>query len=497
MVVKDPPGNTCAQVPGILGMNVLSRCYQELFGRHGPALFDSPPVVEVPDFVMQALQQCHKDTRQPGLGQVGRVKVRGRHQCRIPGGTIKIVAATCSEQYSQGTVLFEPLESGLPAGLLASPALVPSVRGTVYIPIVNVGVLDVVLYPNTLLGSLHGVFVVSLPPGVIEVKETVAMVGAQECVLEPPLQQRIDTIDLSALESREQDRVRALLQRYQSVFSAHESDLGCTDLISHDIPLTDDVPVRQRYRRLPPSEYDVVKTHINQLLDAQVIRESCSPYASPIVLVKKKDGSLRMCVDYRQLNSKTRKDAFPLPRIEETLDALTGARWFSTLDLASGYNQVPVTEGDKSKTAFCTPFGLFEWNRMPFGLCNAPSTFQRLMERLFWDQRHQSLLLYLDDIVVFSSSVTQHLERLELVLGRLKREGLKAKLEKCVFFQEQVKYLGHVVSSQGVATDPSKVEVVASWACPASVTELRSFFRVCQLLPPLRGGVRQVGSPLT
>lgn len=198
---------------------------------------------------------------------------------------------------------------------------------------------------------------------------------------------------------------------------------------------------------MPPSEYDVVKTHINQLLEAQVIREICSPYASPIVLVKKKDGGLRMCVDYRQLNSKTRKDAFPLPRIEETLDALTGARWFSTLDLASGYNQVPVTEGDKPKTAFCTPFGLFEWNRMPFGLCNAPSTFQRLMERLFGDQRHQSLLLYLDDIVVFSSSVTQHLERLEVVLGRLKREGLKAKLEKCVFFQEQVKYLGHVVSS--------------------------------------------------
>ncbi len=112
-----------------------------------------------------------------------------------------------------------------------------------------------------------------------------------------------------------------------------------------------------------------MKTHINQLLEGQIIRESCSPYASPIVLVKKKDGGLRMCVDYRQLNSKTRKDAFPLPHIEETLDALTGARWFSTLDLASGYNQVPVTEGDRPKTAFCTPFKLFEWNRMCSAHC--------------------------------------------------------------------------------------------------------------------------------
>lgn len=137
----------------------------------------------------------------------------------------------------------------------------------------------------------------------------------------------------------------------------------------------DEAPVRQRYRRIPPSEYEVVKAHIHQLLKAQVIRESCSPFASPIVLVKKKDGSLRLCVDYRQLNAKTRKDAFLLPRIEESLDALAGARWFSTMDLASGYNQVPVTERDKVKTAFCTPFGLFEWNQMPFGLCNAPSTF--------------------------------------------------------------------------------------------------------------------------
>lgn len=165
-----------------------------------------------------------------------------------------------------------------------------------------------------------------------------------------------------------------------------------------------------------------------------------------------------MCVDYRQLNQ---KEAFPLPRIEESLDALSSARWFSTMDLASGYNQVPVAEADWPKTAFCTPFGLFEWNRMPFGLCNAPSTFQRLMQRVVGDQLCQSLLLYLDDIVFFSSTVEQHLERLEVVLGRLRQEGLKAKLTKCAFFQKEVRYLGHVISDQGVSTDPSKVEVVA------------------------------------
>lgn len=201
--------------------------------------------------------------------------------------------------------------------------------------------------------------------------------------------------------------------------------MGCTNLIVHEIPLLDDIPVKQRYRRIPPSDYEAVKAHINQLLDTQVIKES-------------------MCVDYRQLNSKTRKDAFPLPCIEESLDTLVGARWFSTLDLASGYNQVPVVEGDRFDT-FCTPFGLFEYNRMPFGLCNAPSTFQRLMQRLFGDQQCQSVLLYLDDIVVFSSSVEQHLMRLEVVLCRLEQQGLKAKLEKCSFFQKEVRYLGHII----------------------------------------------------
>lgn len=269
------------------------------------------------------------------------------------------------------------------------------------------------------------------------------------------------------------------------------------NLISHNIPLLDDVPVRQRYRRIPPSEYEAVKAHINQLLESQVIRESSSPYASPIVLVWKKDGSLRLCVANRLLNSKTRKDAFPLPCIKESLDNLSGARWFSTIDLASGYNQVPVSEPDRPKTAFCTPFGLFEFNRMPFGLCNALSTFQWLMQRMFGDQQGQSLLLYLDDIIVFSSSVDQHLQRLEMVLGRLQREGLKAKLEKCAFFQQQVEYLGHIILRIGVSTDPKKVEAVANWQRPSSISELRSFLGFASYYRRFVEGFAKLAKPWT
>ncbi|KAG5286804.1 hypothetical protein AALO_G00018970 [Alosa alosa] len=306
----------------------------------------------------------------------------------------------------------------------------------------------------------------------------------------------VEALDLSPLSTVEQGQVRSLLKKYATVFSAHDMDLGCTSLIAHDIPPLDSVPIRQRYRRIPPSEYEVVKEYINKLLKAQVIRESSSPYASPIVLVKKKDGSLRLCVDYRQLNNKTRKDAFPLPRIEKSLDALTGARWFSTLDLAAGYNQVPVVEEDRPKTAFCTPFGLFEWNQMPFGLCKAPSTFQRLMQRIFGDQQCQSLLLYLDDIVVFSSTVQQHLERLDVVLGRLQQEGLKVKLSKCAFFQQEVRYLGHVISDQGVSTDPSKIEVVANWPPPNTITELRSFLGFTSYYRRVVEGFAKLAAPL-
>lgn len=192
---------------------------------------------------------------------------------------------------------------------------------------------------------------------------------------ESVITQQVQKLTFSHLNAEQEGQVRALLNKYVTVFAQSDEDLGYTDLIEHEIPLLDDVPIRQRYRRLPPSQYDEVKKHIKHLLELNIIRESCSPYSSPIVVVKKKNGAVRMCVDYWQLNAKTRKDAYPLPRIEESFDALGGACWFTTLDLASGYNQVAVAVKDIPKTAFCTPFGLYENLWLPFGLCNGPSTF--------------------------------------------------------------------------------------------------------------------------
>lgn len=198
------------------------------------------------------------------------------------------------------------------------------------------------------------------------------------------------------------------------------------------------------------------------LLERGVIRPSQSDYASPIVLVCKKSGALRLCVDYHRLPpAKTRKDAYPLPRMDESLDVLGRAQYFSAIDLASAYNQVEVHPGDRHKTVFTTPMGLYEYNRMPFGLCNAPGTFQRLKQMIFHEELLQILLVYLDNIVVYSDTIADHLKQLERVFQKLREHGLTIEAEKSQFFQSHVKYLGHVVSAEGVTTDPAKTEAVS------------------------------------
>ena len=205
---------------------------------------------------------------------------------------------------------------------------------------------------------------------------------------------------------------------------------------------------------------------------------------------------LRVCVDYRKLNLKTLKDAYPIPRIDESLDALHDVKWFSTIDLIAGYHQVAVAEEDRHKTSFTTPFGLYEYNRMPFGLCNAPGTFQRLMHACLADEYFQSILCYLDDILVYSKIFEDHLLRLNMVFERLRRYGLKIKPSKCTFFQPEVKYLGHMITRDGITTDASKVEAVQSWPEPKTVKELRSFLGFCSFYRRFVPGFSKIAGPL-
>ena len=212
------------------------------------------------------------------------------------------------------------------------------------------------------------------------------------------------------------------------------------------------------------------------MLDAGAIRESQSPFSSNIVLVRKKDNSLRFCIDYCKLNNRTIRDAYSLPRIDESLDSLSGSKYFSRLDLRSGYWQVGVKETDKYKTAFSAgPLGFFECNRMAFGLTKAPATFQRLMERCMGELHLKECLIYLDDIIIFSKSFDEHIKSLENVFKQLELHGLKLKASKCEFCKTSLQYLGHIVSDKGVQTDPDKISALKDWPAPSNIKEFRSF----------------------
>lgn len=261
-------------------------------------------------------------------------------------------------------------------------------------------------------------------PGVVEV--WVSTVCAGPSTLPSGLEQ-----EGAALNQEQRQRLQGMLMKWRSIFAEHDEDFGHTNIVKHQIHTGAAPPSRERYRPVPPSLYPELKSLLRNMLDGEVIRESSSLWAAPIILVKKKDGSWRFCVDYRKLNSAAHKDAYPLPRIEESLTNLKGAQWYSTLDLASGYRQVEVDEWDREKTAFTTPLGLYEFEHMPFGLCNAPATFQKLMQRCLGEFLNESLLIYLDDVIVYSSSFNQHLQDLDRVFERRNGHGLKFQPRKC------------------------------------------------------------------
>uniref|UniRef100_A0A8R7VF59 Reverse transcriptase domain-containing protein n=1 Tax=Triticum urartu TaxID=4572 RepID=A0A8R7VF59_TRIUA len=273
--------------------------------------------------------------------------------------------------------------------------------------------------------------------------------------------------------------VEEVIQQFPEVF---QEPKGLSPKRSHEhkIPLKEkEKPPNSRPYRVPHMQRNELERQIDGMLRDKIIRASESPYSSPAILVMKKDGTWRMCIDYRKLNAATIKNKFPIPVIEDLLDELHGATYFTKLDLRSGYHQVRMSEEYIPKTAFRTYFGHYEFLVMPFGLANAPGTFQALMNSIFGPYLRKFVLVFFDDILIFSKSLTEHIAHLQIVLQLLKEHQLFAKMSKCVFGVQQVEYLGHIITGEGVSTDPAKVAAVADWPLPTTPTQLRGFLGLC------------------
>jgi len=373
-------------------------------------------------------------------------------------------------------------------GVRVARTLVRDASSDVLLPVMNNSETEVTLLRGTPLSSLEEVDVAQ--------RDDESSKDEDIAYLDPLW----NTVDDSVTDV-ERHKLKVLLRQYSSVFSRGEGDLGRATTVMHKIDTGTSRPFRQALRRQPISLQTEVDKQLRQMEDQGIIYPSQSEWSSNIVVVRKKDGSLRCCVDYRQLNERTVKDTYPLPRIDDCLDTLAGSKLFSTFDLRSGYYQVAMDPADAHKTTFVTRRGTFAFKVMPFGLCNAPATFQRLMDVTMMGLNLEICLIYLDDIIVddiivFSTDVTSHIERLEKLFCRLKTANLKLKPSKCRLMQTSVGFLGYVVSGEGISTDPMKIEAVQSWPIPRKLRDVRSFLGLCGYYRRFVPNFSEVAAPL-
>ena len=290
-------------------------------------------------------------------------------------------------------------------------------------------------------------------------------------------------------------RINRLLKRNRDLFVNKDKDLGRTDTVEMCIDTGNHEPIKKQPYRTPLKQRKIVETAIEEMLEAGVIERSRSPWGFPIVLVEKRDGSKRFCVDFRALNKITKKNAHPLPIIDDILAAFGSAKYFSKLDLKSGYWQVKMNEEDKEKTAFTCHRGLFSFNTMPFGLANGPGVFQELMSIVLRGQEGFALA-YLDDILVFSSTAEDHLKHIESVLNSLRDHNLKLKPTKCEFFRKETQYLGFKISENGIQPDLEKVKAIKSVATPSTVKEVRAFIGMTSYYRRFIANFSNIAEPL-
>ncbi len=399
LVVPDVKSHTQPLV--LIGTNTLDILYEQQLNAkspmHQPSLFGYR-------VVLKTLEMRRK---QNTSGVLGHVRLRSNVPEVMSAGQTVVVEGSVAVPggVDKCVVVEHPSDSSLPGGVFVKRCLfTPSNGQPVRVPVVlkNETEHDVAIPPRCMIAELHAVESVLPQPHVSPLSKHL------------PAQESNFALNFgeSPLPQEWRDRISAKLSEMPDVFSQHDLDFGHTQKVKHRIQLHDETPFKQRARPIHPQDLDAVRRHLRDLLASKVIQESESPFSSPIVVVRKKNGDVRLCIDCRKLNLQTVKDAYALPNLEETFSALTGSKWFSVLDLKSGYYQIEVEEADKPKTAFVCPLGFWEFNRMPQGVTNAPSTFQRLMEKCMEDINLKEVLVFLDDLIIFSETLEEHERRL-------------------------------------------------------------------------------------
>ena len=407
---------------------------------------------------------------------------------KIPPGFTCDVLCSSIRAWKKDIAVFEPdLTKLSDSGLNSADTLVGN-PGWAVIPISNPGPRMVYLQRGTEVGKMT--LASTVVENIIDKSATGTPVRELRADLEKLLQE-------CNLEDRDQKReVVHLLKRYSGAFMQKGEPMGRTDKVLHTIDVGDASPFKIPYRRLPLKKKLVCEEQIAEQLEQDIIIPSTSPWSSPVCMVTKKDGTIRFCVDYRKLNGLTKKNSYPLPRIDETLDSLGGNQYFCTLDLKSGYHQVGMHPDDMEKTAFSSHLGLFQYNVMPFGLCNAPATFECMMETLLSDFLWKKCLVYLDDVIVFGKTFQECLCNLEQIVERIHANGLKLNVKKCKLFQKSITYLGRIISPDGIKADPKKLDAVSKWEKPKTPKEVRSFLGFCSYYRDFIPGYSKVSYPM-
>ena len=457
---------------------------------------------------MNVLKECDHSEKLPSILkkvlQTPEKKQRRRKVIKVAGTTNVTSMSVCHvrvdgpRQEEENLVAFENADN-LPSGLVVIPTVLDTRVGHRFVRVMNTTGHDILLKRRHPLALLEKVEEIQDPNGpyVKAKSDSIVVSGEVKTESETDLgEDKKYTLPKSNGTANQQRRMAAVLKRRSAAFMTSESDLGFTMNTQHRIRLKSDKPIAQPYRRIPPQQLEEVGKHLKDMVQKRIIVPSYSPYAAPIVVVRKKDGSIRLCIDYRRLNDETISDAFPLPRIEDSFDLLSGAKFFSTLDLGSGYYQIAMAPEDQEKTAFSCPYGSFHYLRMPQGLKSAPATFQRLMQVTLDEVIFKSVLVYLDDIMIYSKTFEEHLKQVDRVLELIIEAGLKLKPSKCTFLKDEIKYLGHTISAEGIRGNDEKIKAISEWPRPKNVENLRSFLGLASYFRKFVKDFSKIAGPL-